>query len=432
MAEFKKDPLIVTGGRGMRVTTDDGREFIDAIGGAIVSTLGYGNENVRTAMHKAIDQQDFWPVLHSTTPSALRISQRLAELLPGDLNRSFLLTGGSEATETAMKMARQYHRLNGQPTRYKVLSRYWSYHGATLSALAASGVGDRKRSEPLPQGFFHAPPPYCYRCPWGKSPASCHTECASAFEEMIRYEGADTVSAIIVDPVMAAAGVLVPPKSYYKKLRELCNTYGILLIFDEVLTGFGRTGSMFACDHYDVVPDLICLGKGITSGYAPFAAVVARQYIADAFLGDGSKIFMHGHTYGGHPLGCETALAVIDELESRELVSKGRENGEYLRGKLLELARKYPQIGDVRGTGMIWGVEFVKNAETREQFSPGTSFAATVRSNAHALGLIVRGSPHVVVLAPTLTAEHEDLDEIVSILDRAIELTIGSSNWKAA
>ncbi|MDE0512670.1 MAG: aspartate aminotransferase family protein [Gammaproteobacteria bacterium] len=423
MGSFIADPLVVTGGEGMRVRTDDGREFIDAIGGAIVSTLGYGNKSVRTAMHAAIDRQDFWPVLHATTPSALLIAKRLAELLPGNLECAFLLTGGSEATETAMKMARQYHRLNGQPTRYKVLSRYWSYHGATFNALAASGVGDRRKFEPLPGGFIHVNPPYCYRCPWGKKPESCNIECATAFKDVIRYEGEDTISAIIVDPVMAAAGVLVPPKNYYRILRELCDQHGILLIFDEVLTGFGRLGTLFACDYYDVVPDLICLGKGITSGYAPFAAVVAGAHITEKFIGDDARTFLHGHTYGGHPLGCETALAVIDELLSRDLIAQAATNGEYLRGRLLEIAKRHPEIGDIRGIGMIWGIEFVQDKKTRKHFPSKKARAIEIRQQAHKLGLLTRGSAHVIIIAPALTASFDELDEIIDILDQAITVS---------
>lgn len=420
MSEFEQAPLVITHGKGMRVWTDDGREFIDAIGGAIVSTLGYGDEEIFGAMHDAVDRQDFWPVLHSTTPAAIRLARRLSEILPGDLDTAFLLCGGSEATETAMKMARQYHRNRGTSTRYKVVSRYWSYHGATQAALSASGVSDRRKFEPLPQGFIHIQPPYCYRCPWGKEPTSCNVECANAVEEVVHYEGRETVSAMIVDPVMAAAGVLVPPKRHYQRLREICDQYGILLIFDEVLTGFGRLGSFFAADYYETVPDIICLGKGMTSGYAPVAAVVARDHVAEAFRGESSKTFLHGHTYGGYPLGCETALAVIDKLIREGIVDKASSNGAYLGDRLRDLVQGHREIGDVRGLGMLWGIEFVKNRQTKEAYPPRQAFAPLVRSRALDLGLITRGSTNVVILAPALTASREDIDEIVDLLDRAI------------
>jgi adenosylmethionine-8-amino-7-oxononanoate aminotransferase len=281
-------------------------------------------------------------------------------------------------------------------------------------------VADRRKFEPLPNGFVHVLPPYCYRCPWGKSPDSCHVECAQAIEDVIRHEGRDTVSAVIVDPVMAAAGVLVPPKAYYQRLRRICDENGIVLIFDEVLTGFGRVGSWFACQDYGVVPDLICLGKGITAGYVPVAAVVARRHIAAAFRGDASRTFLHGHTYGGYPLGCDTALAVIDELLARDLVAQARASGAYLETRLHDLATRYPEIGDVRGVGMLWGLEFVSDRVTKEPFPPNRLFAPAVREKAQEFGMLCRGSAHVVILAPALVATKDDLDEIVSILDRAI------------
>lgn len=429
MADFERDPLIVVGGKGMRVWASDGREFIDAIGGAMVSTLGYGDEDVRSAMHAAIDRQDFWPILHSTTPAALRLASLLAQLLPDSLNTTFLVCSGSEATETAMKMARQFHRNSGEASRYKVVSRYWSYHGATLGATAASGMRDRARFEPLPQGFLHAPPPYCYRCPWGKRPESCGLECADAVENMIRGEGRETVAALILDPIMAAAGVLVPPKSYYQRLREIADNSGVLLIFDEVLTGFGRTGHMFAADYYGVTPDLICLGKGITSGYAPLAAVVVSDRVAEAFRGGADRTFTHGHTYGGYPLGAATAIAVIGKLINENIVKQAAEQGAYLGNRLAEMAARHPEIGDVRGVGMLWGVEFVADRETRTAFPSATAFAPLVRRKAMELGLITRGSANVLILGPALTASRDDLDEIMEVLEQAItmarkELTI--------
>lgn len=420
MAEFEQDPLVIIGGKGMRVWSDDGTVLIDAIGGAIVQSLGYGDEAVRAAMHASIDRQDFWPVLHATTPAALRLARRLAELLPGDLDTAFFLTGGSEATETAMKMCRQYFRNNGAATRFKVVSRYWSYHGATMGALAASGVADRRKFEPLPGGYPHVMPPYCYRCPWGKRPESCDVECATAVEETIRYEGRETVAAVIADPVMAGAGVLVPPKAYYRRLREICDDSGAQLIFDEVLTGFGRLGALFAAEHYETVPDLVCLGKGITSGYAPLAAVVVRDHISDAFRGDHSRTFLHGHTYGGHPLGCDTALAVIEQVLERNLVAQARENGAWFGSRLGGLAERHPEIGDVRGLGMLWGIEFVADRTTREPFPTEASFALEVRRQARERGLLSRGSPHVLILAPTLGATRQELEEILDIVDQSI------------
>ncbi len=255
MAEFEKHPVIVVEGDGIRVRTADGRELIDGIAGAVVNGLGYRNERVQRAMKEQIDRLLWWPVLHSTTEPALRLAAKLAQLLPGDLDRAFLLSGGSEATECAMKMARQYHLQTGHPEKYKVIGRHWGYHGSTKGALSASGVADKKKFLPFLEGYIHALLPYCYRCPFGETdPDTCARQCVEQIEWMIRMEGRETVSAVIVDPVMGAAGVLVPPRDYYQRLREICDRNDVLLIFDEVMTGFGRLGEWFACQYYDVVP----------------------------------------------------------------------------------------------------------------------------------------------------------------------------------
>lgn len=420
MSAFEANPLVITGGKRLRCWSQDGREFIDAISGAMVSALGYGNDDIRAAMHAAIDRQDFWPFLHATTPAALKLAGRLSEIFPPGLNTSFLVCGGSEATETAMKMARQFHRNRGEAARFKVVSRYWSYHGATLAANAASGVSDRRKFEPLPTGFIHVPPPYCYRCPWGKSPETCALDCVSSLEETIRYEGRETIAAIIVDPIMAGAGVIVPPQDYYRRIREICDRSGALLIFDEVLTGFGRTGHLFAADYYQVVPDMICVGKGITSGYAPVAAVGVHDRIVAEFKGEDSRTFVHGHTFGGYPLGCETALAVIEKIDADGLVENARDVGCYLGERLAHLASLHPEIGDARGLGMLWGIEFVADRETRRPFPGRNAFAPLVRRKALEGGLITRGSANVLILAPALIATREDIDEIVERVDRAI------------
>ncbi|MBN1315324.1 MAG: aspartate aminotransferase family protein, partial [Anaerolineales bacterium] len=285
MEAFRREPLIIAGGDGIRCSSIDGKEYIDAIAGASVNSIGYNNRAVREAIQRQAGDLLFWPILHSTTKPAVHLAARLAELLPGDLNNAFLLSGGSEATECAMKMARQYHVNTGNPLKTKVISRYWAYHGSTKGALSASGVADKQLFDPFLPGFVHALPPYCYRCPFGHTPQTCDIDCARAVEWTLRLEGRQTVAAVIADPIMAAAGVIVPPKEYYHIIRQACDRYGALLIFDEVLTGFGRTGHLFAANMYGVLPDIICLGKGISGGYAPLAATVARDHVAEAFLG---------------------------------------------------------------------------------------------------------------------------------------------------
>ena len=422
MQEFREHPLIIVGGDGIRCRSLEGKEYIDAIGGASVTNIGYNNAAVRDAIKRQADELLFWPILHSTTVPAVQLARRLADLLPGDLNNAFLLSGGSEATECAMKMARQYHVNTGSPLRSKIVSRYWAYHGSTKGALSASGVADKQLFDPFLPGFIHVLPPYCYRCPFGQTPETCDIECARAVEWTLRLEGRGTVAAVIADPIMAAAGIIVPPKAYYQILREACDKSGALLIFDEVLTGFGRTGYLFAAEMYGVVPDIICLGKGISGGYAPLAATVARDTVADAFLGpkEAGLTFLHGNTFGGHPLACAVGLAAIDELLTRDLVGNSRKVGAYLKDCLVAMQERHPIIGDVRGVGLLVGFELVRDRETRELFDKKQAPAPRVREKAFERGLITRGSLHVVQLTPPLIITEAEVDEIMVILEACV------------
>ncbi len=423
MEEFEKNPMIVSEGDGIWVKTIDGKKYIDAISGAIVTGIGYSNQKVKEAMKEQIDQLCWWPVLHSTTPSAVNFVRKLVELLPGTLNNVFVLSGGSEATECAMKMARQYHIQTGNPLKNKVISRYWNYHGSTKGALSASGVGDKVKFDPFLAGYIHILPPYCYRCPYGKDPNSCDIECARALGRVISYEGRSTVSAVIVDPVMAAAGILIPPKPYYQIIRDICDETGTLLIFDEVLTGFGRIGTMFACNYYDVIPDIICLGKGISGGYQPLAATVAADKVARAFRGkkEDNVQFLHGNTYGGHPIPCAAGIAAIDELLRLNLVDNSRVMGEYLKKRCLDLQDKYPFIGDVRGVGLLLGIEMVEERKGKTLFPPKKAIVPKLIDKALQRGMITRGSLHVWILAPPLIVTKSEVDQIVDILDDSMK-----------
>jgi adenosylmethionine-8-amino-7-oxononanoate aminotransferase len=419
MEQFRRHPLIIVQGEGIRCRSIEGKEYLDAIAGASVTSIGYNNRVVSEAIKRQADDLLFWPILHATTIPAVRLAHRLAELLPGDLNNAFLLSGGSEATECAMKMARQYHVNLGYPLRNKVVSRYWSYHGSTKGALSASGVADKQLFDPFLAGFIHVLPPYCYRCPFGQMPESCNVECARAIDWTLRLEGRGTVAAVIADPIMAAAGVIVPPKAYYKIIREACDRSGTLLIFDEVLTGFGRTGHLFAADMYEVLPDIICLGKGISGGYAPLAATVARDHVAEAFLTP-RDTFLHGNTFGGHPLACAAGMAAIDELLRWDLVGNAMRAGAYLKDRLLRMQERHWMMGDVRGVGLIVGIELVRDRRTRELFDKGQAPGPRICRHAFERGLIMRGSLHVVQLTPPLIITETEVDEILDILEECI------------
>jgi taurine-pyruvate aminotransferase len=426
MDEFQRYPLIVTGGHGIYATTSDGRTLMDGISGAAVTSLGYGDAAVAEAMKDQIDRFLFWPPLHGTNEPALRFAAKLCELLPGDINRAFLLSGGSEATECAFKMARQYHAQTGNPGKYKVIGRYWGYHGSTMGALSASGVPDKRGFGPFLTGYLQAQAPYCYRCPFGHQGVgeSCCLAGVEQIDQMIRYEGRETVSAVIVDPVMAAAGILVPSKAYYQRLREICDEHNVLLIFDEVLTGFGRLGTWFAADHYEVLPDIICVGKGVSSGFVPLAATAAREHVAAAFGGapaDGRQ-FLHGNTFGGNPLATATGLAVIEQLEKRGIVDNANIVGGYLGQQLHALAERQPYIGDVRGLGMLWGIEFVLDRETRDPFPPHRSLApAVIRRALEKHDLILRSNRSILQVSPPLITTAAEVDELMTRLEASID-----------
>lgn len=424
MEEFIKRPLIFNKGRGVYLEDIHGRKFIDGIAGVLVTHLGYGNKTAIKAIKDAADGLLFWPKLKSTTPLAVRLAKRLAELLPGDLNVSFLASGGAEVTEAAMKLARQYHVQMGNSMRYKIIARHWSYHGATKGALSASGV-NKGKFEPLAIGYIHVLPPYCYRCPFGQRREDCNLECVHAIDWEITMEGRDLISAVIVDPIMAACAGIVPRRDYYKVLREVCDKHGVLLIFDEVITGFGRLGEMFACDLYDVIPDMVCLGKGLGSGYVPISAMVARQEVMEVFKGSwGDNVaFMHGTTYGGHPICCAVALAVIQEIIDRDLLSNAKVTGEHMRKRLNELKEEHQIIGDVRGEGLLNFVEFVKDTETKELFKGEKLATPRVVDAAFKKGLLLRSSSHVLTVAPALIVTDSEIDEMMDLLDQAISET---------
>lgn len=417
MPRFWRDPVVVDGGDGIYLHTVDGRSLLDAISAAMVTGLGYSNAAVRDAMSEQLDRLAFWPVLHGTSDVALRLVEKLNEVLPGDLGNVFLLNGGSEATETALKMARQYQQLVGRPRKTKVVARYGGYHGATMGALSVSGLRDRSVFAPLVPDVIHALPPDAYRCPMGCENSVCDLTCLSVIESVIAAEGRETVAAVIVDPVMAAAGMIVPPQNYYRRLQELCGE-DILLIFDEVLTGFGRTGHWFAADYYGVVPDIVCLGKGISAGYSPLAAAVARPYIADAFDG-ADAIFQHIHTSGGNPLAAVAGLATIEQIETLGLVARARASGQRLIDGLRALQERTPAIGDVRGLGLLVGFELVSDRQRRIPFEEPVA----PRIVAHALrheDMLVRCSRDVVQMAPPLISSDDEIDEMLARIERSV------------
>src|SRR6516164_7122942 len=357
MREFARDPLVFVGGEGIRLTDAAGRRYIDGLSGVFVASLGHGNLPVIEAMAAQARQLAFAPPLHSTNLPALKLTELLLRIAPEGVGAVKLLSGGSEATESAMKLTRQYHQQSGNPRKYKIISRYGAYHGGTMGALSAGGGRERKSVyEPLGVGFIHVHPPYCYRCPFDQSYPSCGRTCVSLIEKTIEAEDPATVAAVIVEPIsISSAGFMVPPPDYLPRLREICTRHNVVLIYDEIITGFGRLGAMFGSQHYGAAPDITCCGKGMSGGYAPLAAILIRDRIAAAFYGEeqDNVQFHHGHTYGGNPIACAAGLAVLNEFLARDILSNVRLQGQRLRRRLDELAERFATIGEVRGVGLL-------------------------------------------------------------------------------
>jgi adenosylmethionine-8-amino-7-oxononanoate aminotransferase len=420
MKEFTKNPLVMARSEGVRYWDVNGKEYLDALSGIYVVSVGHNNRRVIEAVKEQLERLHFAPVMHGTNSVAVQLANLLAEVAPGDLNTVKFESGGSEVTEAAIKMARQYHQLTGHPRKYKIISRYLSWHGSTMGALSASGLKSRRSvNEPLATGFIHVFPPTCYRCPFGKEYHDCGTLCASLVGDVIDMEDPETVAAVMVEPIGHTGGIIDPPEEYLPILREVCDRHNVLLIFDEIITGAGRTGRMFAAETFGVLPDILCLGKGLSGGYAPLSAMICRDHIARAFWGDAPENpgFVEGHTYEGNPVSCAAGIAALQEILERDLCGNARAMGERLRAGL-ERLRRYGIIGDIRGKGLFLGIEFVKDTGTKERFSPpiGTLIGRKCMEN----GLITRFDPHWLALGPPLVVTAADIDEILTILDRSI------------
>jgi adenosylmethionine-8-amino-7-oxononanoate aminotransferase len=415
-------------GEGVYIHDRDGKAYIDGSGGAAVVNIGHGVKEIEAAMLEQAGRIAFTHGTHFTTEAAIGLAERIVDMSPPGLNRVYFLSGGSEAVETAVKMARQYQVDRGRPLKYKVISRWASYHGNTLGALALSGhTGRRRYYQPLIQHTPHIVPAYCYRCPFGLAPEKCAIECADDLERTILCEGPDSVSAFIAEPVVGAtAGVLVPRDGYFQRIREICDRYDVLLIVDEVMSGVGRTGKNWAIDHWNVVPDMIVAAKGLASGYTPLYVVVAGEAI-HRVIREKSGIFVHGHTYSQNPLSCAIGIAVLDYLKKHDLVAASAKKGVFLLERLKTLL-KHPIVGDVRGLGLFAGIEFVKDKKTREPFDPTLRLNILIGNRAFAKGLItypggggadgVRGDHSL--LAPPYIITEAQIDRMVRILDESI------------
>jgi adenosylmethionine-8-amino-7-oxononanoate aminotransferase len=431
MAEWSKAPLVMAKADGVYYWDVTGKRYLDAISGIYVVSVGHNNRRVIDAIKAQLDVLAFSPPMHGTNPLAVQLANLLAELAPGDLSTVKFQCGGAEVVEAAIKLARQYHKLTGSPGKYKIISRYQSWHGSTLGALSAAGLKSRKTvNEPLAPGFVHVFPPTCYRCPFGKSYPQCEITCATLIEDVIQMEDPATVAAILVEPIGHTGGVIDPPAEYLPILRQICDRHNVLLIFDEIITGIGRTGNMFAAETFGVTPDVLLVAKGLSGGYAPLSALICRQPIADAFWGpiDRNPGFVEGHTFEGNPISCAAGIAVLREILERDLLANAREQGARLRRGLEFLALKHPVIGDIRGKGLFQAIELVRDRQTKARFADSAALGVRVGKHALANGLLCRFDPHWIAFGPPLVVTSDEIDDMLAILDRSISAVAEASS----
>jgi len=412
------NPIAVAGAEGRYFWDYDGKRYLDFASQLVNVSIGHQHPKIVAAIKEQADKLcTIGPPMANESRS--RLGRLLAEVTPGDLSMSFFTNSGAEANENAIKLARLY------TGRHKVIARYRSYHGASLGGISLTGDPRRWPNEPGMPGVVRMFDPYTYRCPAGH-PDPCPV-CTGAphLEEILQYEGPQTVAAVFLETVTGTNGIIPPPDGYLQSIREVCDRHGILLVFDEVMAGFGRTGRWFACENWDVVPDIITVAKGINSGYVPLGAMVFRRHIAD-WVRD--KFFPGGLTYAGHPLACASAVASIEAYREEEVVENAAEVGAYLGDGLRELQGSHPSIGEVRGLGCFWGVELVKNRETREMLVPfnasGEAAAPVARLATAALerGLYLMTHWNVIMVVPPLTITRAEVDEGLAVLDEALAI----------
>jgi adenosylmethionine-8-amino-7-oxononanoate aminotransferase len=412
-------------GKGIYLFDKEGKKYVDASSGAVTSNIGHGVPEIIHAMVEQAKRVSFVYRSQFTSEASETLARWIADQCVGQLNWSFFVNSGSEATETAMKIAIQHWQEKGIKTKNKILSRWVSYHGITLGALSMSGHTLRRaRFVPLLEEFPVIQPPYCYRCPYSLEPTSCKFACATELEHVIKKIGADQIAAFIAEPVIGAAGgAISPPEGYYKVIRDICDQNNILFIADEVMTGFGRTGKMLACEHWGVEPDIVALGKGMGAGYAPIAATVVSDKVMEPIL-SGSKSVMSGHTLSANPQSCAVSLAVMEYLQNNRIIEQVELKAFYLFHHLQDLKEEFPFIGDIRGKGLLIGVEFVQSLNSKEPFSREKQATQTMIKLAANNGLLLYPSAagldgihgDAIIIAPPLTISKEEIDELLELL----------------
>ena len=425
--ESEGGPRVIVAAEGTWMVDTEGRRYLDGVSALEACVAGHIRPELADVAYAQMQQLEFLDVFRYASPPAIELAARLAEITPGSLSRVHYTPGGSEAVETAIKMAKQYHMIvRGDKKRYKVITREGAYHGCTFGAMAVDGeyFGTQIHFyDPLPPFGRTSPPPYRYRCQHCSNEDACNLKCVDDIEQVILREDPETIAAIIFDPCATASSVSVPPDGYMQKVRALCDKYGILFIMDEIISGFGRTGKMFASEHWDIVPDIMTLSKGLSSGYIPIGAAIAKEEIAEVFIGHPEGSLSHGQTYGGHPVACAVALANIDLIEREDLPGQAARKGEMLMEGLRGLSH-HPSFGDVRGMGLLVGLEFVHDQATKRLPPDPKKAGYYLRSICRDLGLIslTLHPGNVLFLAPPLTIKEEEIELMIGIVDQALTI----------
>jgi adenosylmethionine-8-amino-7-oxononanoate aminotransferase len=412
---------IITRAEGCYVYDEHGKRYLDGLSGLFCVNAGHGRTEYGEAAARQVEELDFYTLWSYAHPRAIELAARIASLAPADLNRVFFTSGGSEAVESAIKLARNYHRVHGKGQKYKLIAREVAYHGTSLGALSATGITElRTQFEPLTPGACHVPNTNVYRWPQDRE----ETWAADAIEERIVFEGPESVAAVILEPVQNAGGCFVPPDGYFQQVREICDRYDVLMISDEVICAWGRLGHYFGCERFDYVPDIITIAKALTSAYAPMGGLIASDKVAEPFM-EGTASFAHGFTFAGHPIAAAIAMANLDVFEREDLCGHVlAKEGEFR--EMLESLRELPIVGDVRGAGYFHAIELVKDKDTKESFDDDESerlLRGFLSAELYDRGLICRaddrGDP-VVQLAPPLIADSEQFGEIHDVLSTVL------------
>ncbi|WP_216827818.1 aspartate aminotransferase family protein [Alkalihalobacterium elongatum] len=424
-----KNYPIIDYGKGIFLYDKDGNEFLDGSSGAVTANIGHGNEDIIDAMHAQSKKISFVYRSQFTNEPAEKLAKVLSDLAPGSLNWSFFVNSGTEAIETAMKVALQHWQEKQKPEKQVFISRRLSYHGITIGALSLSGfITRRERFEPLLENYPSLSPPYCYRCPFHSTYPKCHLQCAEELEDIIERIGAKYIAAFVAEPIIGAAGgAISPPNGYYQKVKEICNRYNILFIADEVMTGMGRTGKMFAIEHWGIIPDIMAIGKGLSGGYAPIAATLISDEVMEP-IEKGSNVIMSGHTFSANPQSCATALAVVHYTLKNKIIEEVKAKGELLMKKLAPLNKRFSFIGDVRGKGLLIGVEFVENIRLKKPYPRTWNVTQLVIDHAYEVGLLLYPAAsgqngldnNGILIAPPLTITEKEIDLLVERFAKAL------------